>query len=246
MFQGKTQSGPHGDFIFELDWIVGELLDTLVRLHVADNTLVIFSSDNGPEVLTVYHMRRDHGHDGAHPWRGMKRDTWEGGHRVPFLVRWPGKVPAGSTSQETICLTDVMATVAAVLGVTLPPDAAEDSVNILPALRGERLDPPRDILLHQGFGGIRTLAIRSGPWKYLHHRGSGGNNYATHPMLKEYQLTERSPQAPGQLYHLLQDPGERTNLYEQHPEVVNELVDKLQRSVSGEHHHAAGRQSPGG
>ncbi|MDP6719189.1 MAG: arylsulfatase, partial [Pirellulaceae bacterium] len=112
-FKGKTQSGPHGDFIFELDDVVGELMETLERLGVAKNTVVIFSSDNGPEVASVYYMRQDHHHDGARPWRGIKRDNWEGGHRVPFIVRWPGKVPAGTTSDQITSLTDVMATVAA-------------------------------------------------------------------------------------------------------------------------------------
>jgi arylsulfatase A len=101
-FRGTTEAGPHGDFIHEFDCIVGELMDTLARLGVADNTLVMLSSDNGPEVTSVVHMRADHGHDGARPWRGMKRDDWEGGHRVPFIVRWPGKVQPGSASHQTI------------------------------------------------------------------------------------------------------------------------------------------------
>ncbi|NCF86420.1 MAG: sulfatase-like hydrolase/transferase, partial [Verrucomicrobiaceae bacterium] len=89
-FKGKTSSGPHGDFLFEMDWIVGELMKTLHELGIAENTLVMFASDNGPEVPTVIAMRRDYKHDGAKPWRGVKRDQWEGGHRTPFLVRWPG------------------------------------------------------------------------------------------------------------------------------------------------------------
>ena len=97
-FQGKTAAGPHGDFPFEVDAIVGELLGTLEGLGVADNTLVILSSDNGPEVLTAVTMRADYGHDGARPWRGLKRDQWEGGHRVPFIARWPGRIPAGTQS----------------------------------------------------------------------------------------------------------------------------------------------------
>ncbi len=113
-FKGKTKSGPHGDFIFELDYVVGELLKSLEQLGVADNTVVIFTSDNGPEVSTVYHMREDHKHDGVRPWRGVKRDNWEGGHRVPFIVRWPGKVRAGATSKQITSLTDVMATIAAI------------------------------------------------------------------------------------------------------------------------------------
>ncbi len=115
-FKGSSGAGPHGDFLVEMDHVIGELLDTLDRLGVADNTLVMFASDNGPEVTTVIHMRNDHGHDGARPWRGMKRDQWEGGHRTPFIVRWPGKVKAGATSDQLTSLTDVMATCAAIVG----------------------------------------------------------------------------------------------------------------------------------
>lgn len=110
-FKGKTQAGPHGDFIHQLDYVVGELLTTLEKLGVSDNTIVIFTSDNGPETTSVIHMRADHNHDGARPWRGVKRDSWEGGHRVPFLVRWPGKVRAGTSSAQLTSLTDVMATI---------------------------------------------------------------------------------------------------------------------------------------
>ena len=119
-----------------MDTIVGELLKTLDDLGVADNTLVIFASDNGPEVPTVIDMRKTHQHDGARPWRGVKRDQWEGGHRTPFIVRWPGKVKAGSTSDQLLSLTDVMATCAEISGAKLPDDAAEDSYNMLPVLLG--------------------------------------------------------------------------------------------------------------
>ena len=142
---------------------------------MADNTLVLFTSDNGPETTSVVHMRADFGHDGARPWRGMKRDQWEGGHRVPLLVRWPGKVKPDATSSQLISLTDVMATVAAIVGADLPADAAEDSFNMLPVLLGEDNDDPiRPFLLQQAFGGSRDLAIRRGNWKYLDHTGSGG------------------------------------------------------------------------
>ena len=132
-FRGKTVSGPHGDFIFELDYVVGELMKTLEDSGIADNTIVMLSSDNGPEVPTVYHMRHDYAHDGARPWRGVKRDNWEGGHRVPLIVRWPSKVAAGATSDQITSLTDVMATIAEIVGASLPNDAAEDSFSMLPA-----------------------------------------------------------------------------------------------------------------
>jgi arylsulfatase A-like enzyme len=229
-FMGKSGAGPHGDFIHQLDWIVGELMALLEKLGVADNTLVIFTSDNGPEVTSVVHMRDDHGHDGARPWRGIKRDNWEGGHRVPFLVRWPGRVKPGVTSDQLASLTDVMATVAAITGATLPGAAAEDSFNLLPALLGKDTAPIRPYLLTQAFGGARHLAIRRGPWKYLDHPGSGGNRYENNAELKRYALPDTAPDAPGQLYNLETDPGERTNLYSQKPELVRELKALLEKS----------------
>ena len=227
-FKGKTRSGPHGDFIFEMDWVVGQLLATLERLGVVENTVVMFSSDNGPEVLSVYHMRRDHDHDGARPWRGMKRDNWEGGHRVPLIVRWPGKVQPGSTTDQLTSLTDVMATVAAIVGSNLPVDAAEDSHNMLPALLGQARGPIRQYILLQGFGGARYLAIRRGKWKYLDHKGSGGNRYESHPMLKAYMLPDTAPGALGQLYDLETDPGETMNVSFEHPQIAKELKSKLE------------------
>ncbi len=230
-FKGKTQAGPHGDFIFEFDHIVGEIVKALDRHGLADNTLLMVSSDNGPEVTSVLNMRRDHQHDGARPWRGMKRDQWEGGHRVPFVARWPGKIEPGTASDQTVCLTDVMATCAAVVGADLPQQAAEDSYNILPILLGEAPDGPvRQHTLHQTI--TLALAIRRGPWKYLDHKGSGGNNYGR-PHLRQYALPDTAPDAPGQLYNLDSDPGETTNLYHKHPEIVKELearLDEFKRS----------------
>jgi arylsulfatase A-like enzyme len=226
-FKGKSGAGPHGDFIHQLDWIVGELMATLERLGVASNTLVIFTSDNGPETTSVVHMRADHGHDGARPWRGMKRDSWEGGHRVPFIVRWPGKVKPGTTSAQLLSLTDLMATVAAIVGVKLPADAAEDSFNLFPVLLGEDKAPIRPYLLTQAFSGARTLSIRRGSWKYLDHPGSGGNRYDASPELKPYYLPDDAPVA---LYNIADDPGETKNLYAVHPEIVRELKALLDKS----------------
>jgi len=237
-FKGKTQAGPHGDFIFELDCVVGELLKTLDRLGMADNTLVLFSSDNGPETTTTIHMRRDHGHDPARPWRGMKRDQWEGGHRVPLMVRWPGKIGAGRITDQMTSLTDVMATVAAVVKADLPEDAAEDSYNMLPVLLGRQGDGPvREYLIQQS-SRKDSLSIRRGPWKYLDHQGSGGNNYERNELLQEYIIEDTAREAPGQLYNLNSDPGERNNLYFENPEVVSELKRKLEEFKGG------GRSAP--
>lgn len=240
-FQGKTKSGPHGDFIFEMDWIVGELLKTLDELGIAENTIVMFGSDNGPEAPTVIAMRRDHQHDGARPWRGVKRDQWEGGHRTPFLVRWPGRIQASSVSGQLLSLTDVLATCAAVVDFELPEEAAEDSYNLLPVLLGEQGNQPvRPYLLQQTMSG-KYLSIRRGKWKYLHHQGSGGNNYERGGRwgMKPYALPEKkAPDAPGQLYDLEQDPGETTNLYFKQPEIVEQLQAKLKELVQ------SGRSAP--
>ncbi|HUT28262.1 MAG TPA: sulfatase-like hydrolase/transferase [Sedimentisphaerales bacterium] len=225
-FKGKTNAGPHGDFIYELDYIVGRLMKALEEHGFADNTLVMFSSDNGPEVTSVINMRKDYHHDGARPWRGMKRDQWEGGHRVPFIARWLGKIKAGTRSGQTVCITDVMATCAAAAGAELPNDAAEDSFNILPVLLGkqDKDKPVRRYTLHQT--NKLALAIRRGRWKYLDHKGSGGNNY-DREMLKPFALPDTAPDAPGQLYDLKTDPGETTNLYYKYPQIVQELKTQL-------------------
>jgi arylsulfatase A len=238
-FKGKTKSGPHGDFLFEMDYVVGELLKTLDKLGVADNTLVIFASDNGPEVPTVLSMRADHKHDGARPWRGVKRDQWEGGHRTPFIAKWPGKIKPGSKSNQLTSLTDVMATCAAIVGSELPNNAAEDSYNILPVLLGTQGDKPvREYMLQQTMR--LAMSIRHGKWKYLDHKGSGGNNYNRDGRwgMKQYALKELAPDAPGQLYNLETDPGETTNLYLKHPEIVKDLKARLEGFKS------SGRSAP--
>lgn len=227
-FQGKTTAGPHGDFIFEFDHIVGELLKTLEELKIDDDTLVIVTSDNGPEVLTIVRMRADHGHDGARPLRGVKRDQWEGGHRVPFIVRWPGKVEPDSENEQTICQTDLMHTMAAITGFELPEDAGEDSFDLLPTLLGrDGGEPVRPYTIHQTIN--LSLAIRRGAWKYLDHRGSGGNNYQRGELAK-YALPDTAADAAGQLYNLENDPGETINLYHEHPEIVRELKELLEQS----------------
>ncbi|MEZ6102345.1 MAG: sulfatase-like hydrolase/transferase [Pirellulaceae bacterium] len=238
-FKGATNAGPHGDFIHEMDWIVGQLLGTLTEQGIADNTIVIFTSDNGPEAPSVISMRRDYQHDGARPWRGVKRDQWEGGHRVPFIVRWPRKVVAGSVSAQLVSLTDLLATCAAIVGFDLPNESAEDSYNMLPALLGEDSSPSiRPHMLEQTW--TLQLSIRRGTWKYLDHQGSGGNDYTRDGRwgMKPYALPDLDPTAPGQLYDLAADPGETTNLYNARPDVVADLKRSLRECVD------TGRSAP--
>jgi len=231
-FQGKSSAGPHGDFILELDYIVGELMKTLDKLGVTDNTLVIVTSDNGPEVASIINMRKDFQHDGARPWRGIKRDAWEGGHRVPFIVRWPKHVPPQTVNPQLCSLTDVMATLAAVTNSELPNDAAEDSFNMLPAWQDPAHAPIRDFVLMQAFAGKKTLSIRRGQWKYIDHPGSGGNRYEAPSELQTFAVDEEAPDAPGQLYDLAQDPGERHNLYHKNLAMANELKALLEKTKS--------------
>ena len=157
---------------------------------------------------------------------------------MPFLVRWPARVKPGTTSAQLTSLTDVMATIAAIVDAKLPDNAAEDSFNLLPALRGEATAPIRPYLLIQAFAGARTLSIRRGPWKYLDHPGSGGNRYENNPRLKPFMLPDTAPDAPGHLYNLDTDPGETRNLYAERPELVKELKALL------EHSKASGRSAP--
>ena len=236
-WQGKTKAGPHGDFIAQLDDHIGTLLDKLEELKLADNTIVILTSDNGPEVTTAVNMRKDHQHDGARPWRGVKRDQWEGGHRIPLIVKWPSQITAGSVTNQTVSLTDIMATAAAITGCDLPGNAAEDSYDILPVLLGKDQGKPlRPYTLQQTWAA--KYSIRIGQWKYIDHQGSGGNDYHRWPGLDAYILTDTAPDAQGQLYDLAADPGETTNLYYQHPDRVKEMKAMLDQSI------ASGRSAP--
>jgi len=211
-FRGTTDAGPRGDFVRELDTLAGRLLDALDELGIDDNTLVIFNSDNGPETVHTHWMREDHNHDAAGGFRGMKRDGWEGGHRVPLIARWPHRIPARQVSSQLANTTDIFATLASVVGCELPDGVAVDSFDLLPAMIGVQQDrnPIRPHMLTQSFRG--EFQLRQGEWKYLDHVGSGGNNY-DRGGLRAYALPETAPEATGQLFNLDQDPGERSNLF---------------------------------
>ena len=239
-FNGKTEAGPRGDFVHELDALTGRLLDAIDSLGIDDNTLVLFNSDNGPETAHTDWMRQDHDHDAAGGYRGMKRDGWEGGHRVPFIARWPGWIPAGQVSRQLTNTTDIFATVASVVGYELPDDVAVDSYDMLPAMLGtqDEKDSIRPFMLTQSFRG--EFQIRKGDWKYLHHTGSGGNNYSR-GNLQKYALPETAPKATGQLYNLADDPGETTNLFFTESEKRQELQTLLKKLIAKENGRSAPR-----
>ncbi|MCA9107230.1 MAG: arylsulfatase [Planctomycetales bacterium] len=236
-FAGTSPAGPRGDFVQELDQIVGRFDQLLGEMGIADNTILIIHADNGPETMHAVWMREDHAHDAAGGWRGVKRDGWEGGHRVPLLVRWPRYVPAQQVSQQPINTTDLFATLASVVGYTLPDDAAVDSFDFLPVLVGKQPETElvRPYLLTQSFRG--EFQLRQGEWKYLDHAGSGGNRY-DQGIMQRYALPESEPDAPGQLYNLANDPGETRNLYFTEAEKREELQRLLEQLKS------SGRSAP--
>ncbi len=232
-FRGKSKAGEFGDFVVQTDWTVGQVLDALDRAGVADNTLVIFTSDNGPEISGevnpgAYDRIQQYHHYSMGPLRGAKRDIWEGGHRVPFLVRWPGHVEAGSESAETICHVDFLATVAALLGEKLPAHAGEDSVNILPVVLGEKQDRPvREAVVHHSFSG--KFAIRKGDWVLIDAvSGDDNRKRGEPPWFKEERGYVKDNQ-PGELFNVREDLSERKNHFAERPEIVRELKELLER-----------------
>ncbi len=208
-FQGKSQVGMYGDFVMQVDHTVGRILAALNESGLAKNTLVIFTSDNGP-VWYDKDVQRFH-HDSAGGLRGMKADSWEGGHREPFLARWPRQIRPGSRSDQLICFTDMMATVAAIVGIEPPGDVATESYSLLPAFRGED-DPIRDHLVLKETATV----VRQGDWKLITHLGSGG--------FSEPKRVEPEPGGPkGQLYNLADDVYETRNLWLERTEIVERL-----------------------
>ncbi len=235
-YRGSSGAGEYGDFVVETDAFVGAVLETLDRTGLADNTLVIFTSDNGGlyhyweprEADDVKHYRgskrgkyvQQFGHQGNAHLRGTKADIWEGGHRVPFVVRWPGKTPKAATSNELIELTDLIATCAAIVGAEIPAGMGEDSRNALPALTHVKPDKRvRDYAVHHSLWG--EFAMRQGPWKLIMHRGSGG---FTFPRNID---PGKDGGPPGQLYNLRDDPSETKNIWSKHPDIVKQLSTLL-------------------
>lgn len=213
--KGRSKEGPRGDLVALVDWCVGQVLEALDALGQNDNTLVIATSDNGPRI-------GKQGHKSSGLYRGYKSHVWEGGHRVPFIARWPGRIKPGTTCDELICLMDLLATCAAVVGTTLPDNTGQDSYNILPALLGKKSDKPiRDAIVSHSSKGV--FAIRQGPWKLiLETKGSGG-------WVDPRDRGSYGPDKPGQLYNLVNDPYEKNDLWDKHPEIVQRSTELLQK-----------------
>ena len=254
-FVGQSDAGPYGDFVVEFDWAVGEILSALDELNLADNTLLIVTSDNGARENPA--VMGGSTHDPNAPLKGTKRQIWEGGHRVPLVVRWPGTVRPGSVSDETISHTDLLPTLAAYFDAPLPNDAAEDGYNILPVLLEEDYDSPlREATVHHSVNGM--FALRSGDWKLIEGDTDGDYRAGTpstaiqarqdHPkrdsitgdyMPFYYDIMDFDPQNPVyRLYNLRQDPKESTDLAAEYPEKVAELTQLLNQ------YRDSGRSAP--
>ncbi len=218
-FRGKSQVDWYGDFVAQVDASVGQIVQAVDDAGFGDNTLVIVTSDNGSHWPIAQIEEFDYRANGS--WRGQKADIHEAGHRVPFICRWLGRIRPGSQSEQTICLTDLLATCAAIVGNKLPSEAGPDSYNILPAMLDPDLrEPIREATVHHSINGL--FAIRQGPWKLIQGLGSGG---FTAP-----QQVDPEPGGPeGQLYNLQDDPGEQKNLWAEQPEIVERLAALLER-----------------
>ncbi len=230
-WRGKSGINDYGDFVMQVDAAIGEVLDALERTGLAENTLVIVTSDNGCAPVAKIDEMIAKGHYPSGPLRGHKADIFEGGHRVPMIVRWPGHVKPGTRSDRLVGLMDLMATCAEIVGAKLPDGAGEDSVSILPTLRGQD-QPPRLPLVHHSANG--SFAIRQGPWKLAFCPDSGGWSIPRPGTEEARKLPDR------QLYNLSDDLAETKNLLAQYPDVVARLTKTMQtyatsgRSTTGE------------
>jgi arylsulfatase A-like enzyme len=231
-FRGKTKLNEYGDFVAQVDWTVGQITAALDRHKIAENTLFVFTSDNGSYMYRFDDPRKkDHvqdetiqGYRGEHhrangPFRGTKADIYEAGHHVPLFVRWPGIVAAGSECRQPVCLTDLFATCAELTDAKLADNVAEDSFSLLPMLRGEDVQRGAAVIHHSING---TFAIRDGSWKLIASSGSGGREK---PTGKPFDGTF-------QLYDLSNDAAETKNLAKELPEKATELAVELRRLIS--------------
>jgi len=219
-WQGKSGINKYADFTMQVDWTVGQVLDALDQNGLTKNTLLVFSTDNGCSPSANIPELQKAGHYPSYIYRGHKADIFEGGHRVPFVVRWPDHVAPGTKSDQLIGQFDLMATAAEIVGADIPDTAGEDSVSFLPALLGKDKSPLRKGLVSQSING--SFAIRKENWKLALCPGSGG---WSDPRPGRADMSRMPPK---QLYDLSKDPGEKHNLYESNPEKAQELQSLLE------------------
>lgn len=226
VFEGKSGAGLYGDFVMMVDHEVGRVVAALESAGILNSSLLVLTSDNGPVWYPDDTIR--FGHDSAGGLRGMKGDAWEAGHRVPFIVRWPGMVKAGSVCDQTISFTDLLATLAEVVGQDLPDRAGPDSFSFLKALKGEISHRP-PLVMQSGSG---FMTIRSGRWKLIEGLGSGGFSKPT-------RIAPGPGDPAGQLYDLVADPAEKNNLFAEKPQLVEQLLAEMRRITERGHRPGA-------
>lgn len=226
-FDHTSKAGPYGDLVVETDDSIGQLLQAIKNAGIEDNTLVIFSSDNGPEHY-AYLRDEKFNHWSSYPYRGLKRDIYDGGHRVPMIVRWPNNVPANTKTDALISQIDIMATLAHIVGFELPDGAAEDSFNQLPLWTAKTKNSSRDSLVHNTFAN--DYAIRSNDWTLIAAKTGNQNsrlerfNYAGWQKKHGYKADDH---VKGQLFDMKNDKEQRYNLIEKYPNIADELLRKL-------------------
>ncbi|MEM0895591.1 MAG: arylsulfatase, partial [Verrucomicrobiota bacterium] len=230
-WEGKSGINKYVDFTMQVDWTVGEVLKALDRNGIAENTLILFTTDNGCSPQAKFEELEAAGHDHNFIYRGHKADIYEGGHRVPFVLRWPEKVEAGTRTKQLVGQWDFVATAAEIVGAKIPKTAAEDSVSFLPVLHGKDEAPVRRSIVSQSIGG--QFAVRDGDWKLCLCPGSGG---WSDPRPGRVDLSEFPPL---QLYHLAYDPGEEKNLADFSPKRVEKMKKMLREVID------KGRSTPG-
>ncbi len=229
-FQGTTDMGYYGDFVVELDWAVGQIMEALERNDMADNTVVIFCSDNGPE-HQCYDYIQDYDHYSMGELRGIKRDLWEGGHRTPFILSWPGEDVESRVSERFLSQTDIIATLADYLDYDLGDDAAEDSFSFLDELIVDHSVPrQRDVAIYHSATG--KMAIRKGPWVLVD--APSGDDIGAEPEWFRAMRDVESHDQERELFHIGRDPQQRENLYADKPEKARELLDLLQDFIDGQ------------
>ncbi|MCF6331829.1 MAG: arylsulfatase [Draconibacterium sp.] len=224
-FNGKSRAGRYGDWVFEVDWAVGEIMKALKNSGADKNTILIFTSDNGSPARNgknyggpTQSVIRDYGHNPNGKLRGMKGDIWEGGHRVPFIAKWDDKITPGKKTNVLICSMDLMATIAEIVDFNLPENSSGDGKSLLNVLKDNN-ENGREFLVNHSLRGV--FAMRKGNWKLILSNRSGGFSDGKNP--NGYGI-----ETPGQLYNLAADPGEKNNLYSKHPEIVEELTKELE------------------
>ena len=218
-FIGKSRAGEYGDFVVECDATVRRVVEALKEKGFYENTIIILASDNGssPHGFPI-EQEIEFGHNTSNSYKGRKSHSYEGGHRISFIVTWPGKAKAGSVSDEVICTTDLYAMLADLLGHKLSDNEAHDSYSFLPVLLNKMVEKPlREATIHHSLNG--HFSIRKGNWKYIDAKGHGG--FA--------QIKEEVPQDTVQLYNMENDPAESTNVFAENPEVVQELKTLLEK-----------------